>query len=199
MGQSFLEGGPVLNPYISIKADNDNVEFENTSLLMTDSFSDLLDGGVTNLDQCLANLNENVVDPSLDILSEKSFYDTIDIPPNVTQECLPEAKGKEQRRKRNHSESDHTYANVKQEQVENTVAKKQKSSNSHSNSKKDDKYWEKRQKNNLAAKRSREMKRSREIELLNKSNLLEKENADLLKQMEKLKKLVNKLELKLKR
>lgn len=207
MGQSFLDGGPVLNPYINIKAENDTVEYEKTTLLMPDNFADLLDGAVTsctqledNFDQCLRDLNET--DSSLDVhvLSDKSFYDTsIDMTHNTAQKCQPEPKVKEQKRKRNHSENDHTYANNKQNQIENVMVKKPKSNSNLKDPKDDKTYWEKRQKNNLAAKRSREMKRGREIELVKKSTSLEKENADLLKQMEKLKKLVHKLELKLKK
>lgn len=52
---------------------------------------------------------------------------------------------------------------------------------------KDSKYWERRQRNNLAAKRSREAKRTREIQVAKKTVALEKENANLKKQVRKLK------------
>lgn len=52
---------------------------------------------------------------------------------------------------------------------------------------KDSKYWERRQRNNLAAKRSREAKRAREIQVAKKTVALEKENANLKKQVRKLK------------
>ena len=52
---------------------------------------------------------------------------------------------------------------------------------------KDSKYWERRQRNNLAAKRSREAKRAREIQITKKTAALEKENANLKKQVRKLK------------
>jgi hypothetical protein len=46
---------------------------------------------------------------------------------------------------------------------------------------KDDKYWDKRRKNNLAAKRSREARRSRENQISLRASYLEKDNA-LLKE-----------------
>ncbi|XP_031571900.1 thyrotroph embryonic factor-like [Actinia tenebrosa] len=204
MGQSFLDGGPVLNPFISIKADNDIDEYRTDTLLIPDNFPDLLDGAVTSctqvdyFDHSLADLSKNETNSSLDILTDESFYDTaINITPSIVKKCEPESTESELSRKRNYSESDHTYASNTQRPTESVSVKKKKPT-SNSNSK-DEKYWEKRQKNNLAAKRSREMKRSREIELVKKSTLLEKENADLMKQMEKLKKLVHKLEMKLER
>ncbi|EDO49631.1 predicted protein, partial [Nematostella vectensis] len=62
---------------------------------------------------------------------------------------------------------------------------------------KDQKYIEKRMKNNLAAKRSREAKRQREIEAMQKTLTLEKENSDLNKEVNKLKKMIARLENKL--
>jgi len=46
---------------------------------------------------------------------------------------------------------------------------------------KDDRYWEKRKKNNMAAKRSREARRSRENQIAVRASFLEKDNA-LLKE-----------------
>jgi len=46
---------------------------------------------------------------------------------------------------------------------------------------KDDRYWEKRKKNNMAAKRSREARRSRENQIALRASYLEKDNA-LLKE-----------------
>lgn len=62
-----------------------------------------------------------------------------------------------------------------------------KSRKTNSKAPKDDKYWERRQRNNLAAKRSREAKRAREIQVAKKTAALEKENASLKKQVKKLK------------
>ena len=63
--------------------------------------------------------------------------------------------------------------------------KKSRKANSYSS--KDEKYWERRRRNNLAAKRSREAKREREIQVAKKTAALEKENANLKKQVRKLK------------
>lgn len=62
-----------------------------------------------------------------------------------------------------------------------------KARRTNSKSAKDAKYWERRQRNNLAAKRSREAKRAREIQVAKKTAALEKENANLKKQVRKLK------------
>ncbi|KAK6176746.1 hypothetical protein SNE40_014987 [Patella caerulea] len=48
---------------------------------------------------------------------------------------------------------------------------------------KDDKYWEKRKRNNMAAKRSRECKRQAETDIRNKVSFLEEENALLRKEI----------------
>ena len=64
-------------------------------------------------------------------------------------------------------------------------AKRSRKTNSKAT--KDDKYWERRQRNNIAAKRSREAKRVREIQIAKKTAALEKENASLKKQVKKLK------------
>ena len=79
-------------------------------------------------------------------------------------------------------------------------AKKSRKTNSNSVEKgkgKDAKYWERRQRNNLAAKRSREAKRAREIQIAKKSVALEKENANLKKLVRKLKADIKKAEKKL--
>ena len=72
-----------------------------------------------------------------------------------------------------------------------------KSCKTNSNSGKDAKYWERRKKNNLAAKRSREAKRAREIQTAKKTEALEKENASLKKQIRKLQADVKRAEKKL--
>lgn len=67
----------------------------------------------------------------------------------------------------------------------------------NSKSGKDNKYWERRQRNNLAAKRSREAKRAREIETAKKTAALEKENANLKNQVKKLKAAIKRAEKRL--
>lgn len=62
---------------------------------------------------------------------------------------------------------------------------------------KDVKYWERRKRNNLAAKRSREAKRAREIETAKKTAALEKENATLKNQVRKLKAAIQRAEKRL--
>lgn len=62
---------------------------------------------------------------------------------------------------------------------------------------KDSKYWERRKRNNLAAKRSREAKRAREIETSKKTSALEKENANLKSQVRKLKAAIQRAEKRL--
>lgn len=77
-------------------------------------------------------------------------------------------------------------------------AKKSRKTNSNSAEKgKDAKYWARRQRNNLAAKRSREAKRAREMQIVKKSVALEKENANLKKLVRKLKADIKKAEKKL--
>ena len=72
-----------------------------------------------------------------------------------------------------------------------------RSRKTNSKAPKDDKYWERRQRNNLAAKRSREAKRAREIQVAKKTAALEKENASLKKQVKKLKADIKRAEKKL--
>jgi hypothetical protein len=48
---------------------------------------------------------------------------------------------------------------------------------------KDDRYWDKRKKNNLAAKRSREARRSRENQISMRASFLEKDNAILKEEL----------------
>lgn len=62
---------------------------------------------------------------------------------------------------------------------------------------KDPKYWERRKRNNLAAKRSREAKRAREIETAKRTAALEKENAALKNQVKKLKAAIQRAEKRL--
>jgi leukemia factor-related protein len=52
---------------------------------------------------------------------------------------------------------------------------------------KDSRYWDKRAKNNFAAKRSRETRRMRENQIVLRANYLEKENVALKKVLKKLK------------
>ena len=75
-------------------------------------------------------------------------------------------------------------------------AKKSRASK-NSKSGKDVKYWERRKRNNLAAKRSREAKRAREIETAKKTAALEKENATLKTQVRKLKAAIQRAEKRL--
>lgn len=52
---------------------------------------------------------------------------------------------------------------------------------------KDDKYWEKREKNNIAARRSREARRLKENQIALRTAFLEKENAGLKRELEQAK------------
>lgn len=52
---------------------------------------------------------------------------------------------------------------------------------------KDDKYWERRRKNNQAAKRSRDLKRLREMNVKQRADSLEEENRQLREEVQKLK------------
>lgn len=65
---------------------------------------------------------------------------------------------------------------------------------------KDEKYWRRRNKNNIAAKRSREARRAKENQIIMRAGYLEKENArltgensELKRRNEELLKLVEKL------
>ncbi|XP_060070859.1 thyrotroph embryonic factor-like [Ylistrum balloti] len=53
---------------------------------------------------------------------------------------------------------------------------------------KDDKYWNRRKKNNVAAKRSRDARRIKENQIAMRASFLEKENETLKKELEKMKK-----------
>lgn len=58
---------------------------------------------------------------------------------------------------------------------------------------KDEKYWERRKKNNQAAKRSRDLKRQKEINVKERAASLEAENKQLRDEVKKLKDYLNKL------
>jgi len=62
---------------------------------------------------------------------------------------------------------------------------------------KDEKYWARRRKNNLAAKRSRDARRMKENQIALRADYLERESDQLRKQMEDLKRENQKLKLKL--
>ncbi|CAG9760422.1 unnamed protein product [Ceutorhynchus assimilis] len=53
---------------------------------------------------------------------------------------------------------------------------------------KDDRYWERRRKNNLAAKRSRDARRMKENQIALRAGYLEKENIGLRRELERMKK-----------
>lgn len=62
---------------------------------------------------------------------------------------------------------------------------------------KDEKYWERRIKNNVAAKRSRDLRRQKEIEVSEKFKSLERENALLKEEVQRLRVKAGELEKKL--
>jgi len=62
---------------------------------------------------------------------------------------------------------------------------------------KDEKYWARRRKNNLAAKRSRDARRMKENQIAVRADFLERESDQLRKQIEDLKRENQKLKLKL--
>lgn len=76
-------------------------------------------------------------------------------------------------------------------------AKKSRRASPNPSTGRDQKYWERRKRNNLAAKRSREAKRAREIAVAKKTSTLEKENNTLRRQVQRLKAAISKAEKKL--
>jgi len=62
---------------------------------------------------------------------------------------------------------------------------------------KDEKYWARRRKNNLAAKRSRDARRMKENQIALRADFLERESDQLKKQLEDLKRENQKLKMKL--
>lgn len=62
---------------------------------------------------------------------------------------------------------------------------------------KDEKYWARRRKNNLAAKRSRDARRMKENQIAMRASYLEKENDNLRKQLEDFKRETKLLKAKL--
>ncbi|CBY16405.1 unnamed protein product, partial [Oikopleura dioica] len=73
--------------------------------------------------------------------------------------------------------------NITSEDLKCTQPKTKKKRNFVNEKEKNDTYWQKRQKNNLAAKRSRESKRARDNKIVDTANLLEKENSSLKEQI----------------
>lgn len=76
-------------------------------------------------------------------------------------------------------------------------AKKSRRASPNPSTGRDEKYWERRKRNNMAAKRSREAKRAREIAVAKKTSTLEKENNTLRRQVQRLKAAISKAEKKL--
>jgi leukemia factor-related protein len=62
---------------------------------------------------------------------------------------------------------------------------------------KDEKYWARRRKNNLAAKRSRDARRMKENQIALRADFLERESDQIKKQLEDLKRENQKLKMKL--
>ena len=54
-----------------------------------------------------------------------------------------------------------------------------------SEERKDEKYWERRRKNNMAAKRSRDARRAKETQIAIQATLLERENKNLTQELSK--------------
>jgi len=81
--------------------------------------------------------------------------------------------------------------------------KKSRKSNQHQSKQfvpdelKDEKYWARRRKNNLAAKRSRDARRMKENQIALRADFLEREMDQLKKQVEDLKRENQKLKIKL--
>jgi hypothetical protein len=51
---------------------------------------------------------------------------------------------------------------------------------------KDDRYWQRRKKNNIAAKRSRDARRVKENQIAMRASFLEQQNDDLTEEVEKI-------------
>ena len=64
---------------------------------------------------------------------------------------------------------------------------------------KDDKYWARRRKNNMAAKRSRDARRMKENQVVLRATFLERENEMLRKQLDDLKRETKMLKMKVSR
>ena len=62
---------------------------------------------------------------------------------------------------------------------------------------KDEKYWQRRRKNNVAAKRSRDARRSKENTIAIRASFLEKQNDNLQKQLEDAKRETRQLKIRL--
>ena len=67
------------------------------------------------------------------------------------------------------------------------------------NEMKDEKYWARRKKNNVAAKRSRDTRRFKENQIVIAATYLEHENETLRKQLEEYKKMTTQLQTRLSR
>ena len=128
-------------------------------------------------------------------------------PVDVTEECKPEVESDKEER------NEYEFEETKKEIGRKRKSKRKKPHTYRYNPKpvqkkscrnfvpdslKDIDYWEKRKRNNLAAKRSREDRRRKELEVLNKMANLEQQNADLKAQVKSLKEDNKKLLKKLK-
>ncbi|XP_065058597.1 thyrotroph embryonic factor-like [Rhopilema esculentum] len=114
---------------------------------------------------------------------------------DVTEECKPEAEGDKGEHNENEFEETNEEAGRKSKSKRRKPhtyrynpkpVQKKSCRNFVPDSLKDIDYWEKRKRNNLAAKRSREDRRRKELEVLNKMANLEQQNADLMAQVKSL-------------
>jgi len=211
MGQSILDGGPILNPYIKVSTEiyDDQIDdflpesAEELLGIFTDTDEFLGSGcfemqqrfpGLFDIETSLVPLSAvKDLDPSED--SDKTEKHCTDV-----EEQLPSQSKtrRSQTKKMSIQSQDHTYAH-KETSTKTPEPTVRKNNRNKIESTQDNKYLEKRRKNNLAAKRSRELKRAKEIENMKKCETLAKENTNLRKEMNKLQAVVSRLENKLKR
>lgn len=227
MGNSILLGGPVINPFIKIKTDDCN-EIDNFGEQLLPSNEDLLEMFMNNSEllkedscvfdsdtvtsnmhygdntECESNVKSNNTladkrDRDIECAQNLTNDETVQILNVEEQHCIEvktTSKRSRSSRKRVHPTSnvaiEHSYSCAKNEDSAKDTSDCVEVSQ-------DDRYLEKRRKNNLAAKKSREIKRAREIENIKKFEKLSKENENLLKELKKVQALVTRLEGKLKK
>jgi hypothetical protein len=167
----------------------------------------------TDIDEflCENNLNLN------DIESFSNHFENVEQPtsnsPNQNQDNLilhspmqaaPAKSPADDSISRQSSNSSRKYSQDETSSKNGNTKQSKKSRKAQHNSKqfvpdemKDEKYWARRRKNNLAAKRSRDARRMKENQIALRADFLERESDQLKKQLEDLKRENQKLKMKL--
>lgn len=190
--QDQMAEDAIINPHIKIMAENDVQEDFCTCddlLPRSDDLLGMLMNGYELFIEDSSTFDNEKAISMCDVNSVEKVEINVQEQPVLEQSSVGSICRKRTMSSRKNV-NDHTYA-CEKISIDDSF-------NDNKESAKDDSYLEKRRRNNLAAKKSRQLKRAKEIDNLKSFEKLSKENKSLLKELKKLQSLVSKLENKLK-